>query len=86
MQPKRQFDAVVVGYGIGGLTAAALMACDQGKRVLVLEQHSEIGGQTHAFRRKGYSWDVGLHYVGDMAYGCLSWKVMDTLTGGEVRW
>jgi phytoene dehydrogenase-like protein/NAD(P)H-flavin reductase len=86
MAAHKHFDAVVIGSGIGGLTAAALMARYQRKRVLVLEQHFEIGGQTHAFRRKGYSWDVGLHYVGEMTPGSLTRNVMDAVTDGEVRW
>ena len=38
-------------------------------KVLVLEKHTERGGQTHTFRRDGASWDVGLHYVGEMQEG-----------------
>jgi hypothetical protein len=34
------------------------------KRVLVLERHYTAGGFTHSFRRPGYEWDVGVHYVG----------------------
>lgn len=86
MTVNRDFDVVVIGSGMGGLTAAALLARYRGRRVLVLERHFEIGGQTHAFRRKGYSWDVGLHYVGEMALGSLTRNVMDAVTGGAVNW
>jgi all-trans-retinol 13,14-reductase len=61
-----RWDAIVIGSGIGGLTAAVLLARHGGKRVLVLERHYEAGGFTHTFRRPGYEWDVGLHYVGEM--------------------
>ena len=57
------YDAIVIGSGTGGLSVASLLA-QEGKRVLVLEQHYLIGGYTHWFQRKGYTWDVGLHYVG----------------------
>jgi len=60
------YDAIVIGSGIGGMAAAGLLAGVAGKRVLVHEQHTEPGGQTHVFRRDGASWDVGLHYVGEM--------------------
>jgi len=63
------YDAIVIGSGIGSLTTAGLLAGVAKKRVLVLEKHSTPGGLTHAFRRQGASWDVGLHYVGDMAPG-----------------
>ena len=47
------WDAIVIGSGIGGLTAAALLSRQAGKRVLVLERHYTAGGFTHTFRRPG---------------------------------
>ena len=60
------WDAIVIGSGIGGLTAAVLLGVHAGKRVLVLERHYEAGGFTHTFHRPGYEWDVGLHYIGQI--------------------
>lgn len=51
-------DAIVIGSGVGGLTAAALLS-KAGKRVLVLEQHDQAGGCTHTFENKGFEFDVG---------------------------
>ncbi len=60
---ERKFDAIVIGSGIGGLAAAAALAkC--GRRVLVLERHSQLGGLTQTFSRQGYSFATGLHYIG----------------------
>ena len=57
------FDAIIIGSGIGGLGTAALLA-RHGMKALVLERHYVPGGLTHTFHRKGYEWDVGLHYLG----------------------
>ena len=37
-----KLDAIVIGSGIGGLTTAAIMS-GAGKKVLVLEQHDQVG-------------------------------------------
>jgi phytoene desaturase len=55
------YDAVVVGAGLGGLSAAAAFA-RQGFKVVVLEQHSVPGGYASAFTRPGgFTFDVSLH-------------------------
>lgn len=63
---RDRYDVIVVGAGIGGLTAAATLA-NRGKQVLVLDMHYEMGGCATVFHRKGkdYEFDVGLHYIGD---------------------
>ncbi len=54
------YDVIVVGAGGGGLSAAAMLA-KKGKRVLVIEQHSKIGGYMTNFRRGDYVFEVSLH-------------------------
>jgi all-trans-retinol 13,14-reductase len=65
MSKHKQWDAIVIGSGMGGMSCAAALA-KYGRRVLVLEQHYVAGGFTHTFTRKGYHWDVGVHCLGEM--------------------
>jgi phytoene dehydrogenase-like protein len=48
----------VLGSGLSGLTAAALLA-RRGHRVSVYEQHPEIGGVTSSIEKDGFRWDLG---------------------------
>jgi all-trans-retinol 13,14-reductase len=83
--PRRRWDAIVIGSGMGGMTAAAMLA-KQGKQVLVLEQHYVPGGFTHVFKRKGYTWDVGVHAVGEVTKHSMTGRLLDRLTDGRLEW
>ena len=86
--PDGAYDAVVIGSGIGGLGVAALLAGRAEKRVLVLERHAtKAGGFTHIFKRKGFEWDVGLHYVGGVHRpDSTIRRLFDEITGGRLDW
>src|SRR3954451_304466 len=64
------YDVVVIGGGIGGVTPAALLA-KEGKRVVVLEQARAAGGYLHAFRRGPYTWDPAVHVFAQGGDGAL---------------
>ncbi len=83
--PDGRFDDIVIGSGMGGMTAAALLA-KMGRRVLVLEQHYVPGGFTHTFKRPHYEWDVGVHAVGEVTEKSVTGRLLTQLTDGRLRW
>lgn len=60
---KNTYDTIIVGAGVGGLSAAICLA-REGQKVLVLEQHDVPGGWCHSFYLNGYRFTPGVHYVG----------------------
>jgi len=58
---QSRYDLVVIGSGLGGLTAANVLG-RAGFRVLVLEQHFNFGGLATWFKRRGgHVFDISLH-------------------------
>ena len=77
VRERDNWDAIVIGSGMGGMAAAAALSL-VGNKVLLLEKHHTLGGLTHSFSRDGFTWDVGVHYLsgvapGDHARGLLDW-------------
>jgi len=85
--PEGKYDAIVIGSGVGGLSVAALLARHAGRRVLILERHYMPGGFTHVFRRCGYEWDVGVHYIGGVgSRRSATRRLIDHVTDGSLEW
>jgi phytoene desaturase len=77
-----EYDVVVIGAGIGGLTCAAYLA-KKGKKVKVFEQHNTPGGCCTSFSRKGFRFDAGvLHLTGGKESGAFQ-RVLSALEIGE---
>ena len=57
---ENKYDAIVIGAGGGGLAAASKLALG-GMKVLVIEQHSKVGGYMGNFERGDYTFEISLH-------------------------
>ena len=55
---KNEYDIIVIGGGLGGLTCANRLAKSCGYKILLLEQHTQLGGLATWFTRKGHIFDV----------------------------
>ena len=75
-------DTIIIGSGIGGLTCAGLLT-KVGKKVLVLEQHYLAGGCTHNFEDKGFEFDTGVHYIGNITKRK---KILDLISYKPIEW
>ncbi|MGD1905523.1 MAG: C-3',4' desaturase CrtD [Leptolyngbyaceae cyanobacterium] len=70
---------VVVGGGIGGLTAAALLANQEGYEVTVFDQGHVPGGCASTFKRRGFTFDVGATQVAGLEPGGIHHQIFTAL-------
>jgi prolycopene isomerase len=63
----KDYEAVVVGAGLGGLSAAAFLA-RAGKKVLLLERHNVPGGYATTFTRGRFEFEVSLHELSGLGH------------------
>ncbi len=61
---ENTFDAVIIGSGLGGLTAAALLA-KNGRKVCVIERNHSVGGAASAFKKGSLTIEPALHQTAD---------------------
>lgn len=61
-EDNEQFDVIVIGAGISGLTAGALLS-KAGLKVVILEKHYVIGGYLQGFERNGFIFDTAIHWL-----------------------
>jgi all-trans-retinol 13,14-reductase len=70
------YDAIVIGSGAGGLSSALKLARSH-YSVMLLEAMPSFGGYLNPFHRKGYTFDIGLHYLGELGEEGRFWKLLD---------
>jgi len=61
---ENAYDHIVVGAGAAGLTAAAFLA-REGHKVLLIEKNRELGGLVNTFVRNGFHFDAGVRALED---------------------
>ncbi|MBE9114776.1 C-3',4' desaturase CrtD [Lusitaniella coriacea LEGE 07157] len=81
-QPHNSRRVIVIGAGIGGLTAGALLA-RRGYEVTIFEQAFVSGGCASTFKRRGFTFDVGATQVAGLEPGGIHKRIFDEL-GVEV--
>lgn len=72
------YDVIIIGAGLGGLTAGAKLA-KEGKRVLLLEQHDRPGGCATTFKRRDFTMEVGLHEMDGLHPADMKNRLFDDL-------
>jgi all-trans-retinol 13,14-reductase len=72
------YDVIIIGAGLGGLTAGAKLA-KEGMRVLLLEQHDRPGGCASTFTRRGFTMEVGLHEMDGLHPGDMKNRIFEDL-------
>jgi len=69
---------VVIGTGAGGLTASAFLA-REGFEVTALDRAAHVGGLLNSYSREGYSFDPGVHYLGQCGPGQAMDRILEAL-------
>jgi len=72
------YDIIIIGAGLGGLTAGAKLA-KEGKKVLLIEQHNRPGGCATTFKRKDFVFEVGLHEMDGLVNADMKIKIFREL-------
>lgn len=81
----KQYDAIVIGSGIGGLTAGILLA-NQGKKTLILEKRGQVGGRLTSYEHDGFKVDLGVHIISRSEKGPLGEIYSRIGAESKIKW
>ncbi len=78
------YDAIVIGSGMGGLACAASLAfCN--KKVLLLEQYDQVGGCLRCLSHEEWNWIRGFQYAGSILPDNKDFIILNYLTDNQVN-
>lgn len=82
MANDKSWDAIVIGSGIGGLTASALLA-KRGLKTLLFEKGAQPGGYAVSFRRGEYLFDATGAFIGGCSEGGEFYQILKEIGAHE---
>ena len=65
---------LVIGGGLGGLMTAIILQ-KNAYQVTIVEKNSRVGGLLQSFKRKSCNFDTGMHYIGSLDKGQITYKL-----------
>ncbi len=68
MEKNSLFDVIIIGAGMGGLTAGNILV-KKGYKVLIIEKNPKVGGYCVNFNRKDYRFDTNIHWINGCGEG-----------------
>jgi prolycopene isomerase len=78
MEKSETYDVIVIGAGMGGLTAAAFLA-KKGFKTLLLEKEDQVGGYVVSFKRQGFLFDATGAFVGGCHEGGEFFQILNEI-------
>jgi phytoene desaturase len=74
----KRYDVIVIGAGMGGLTAATLLA-RKGWKTLLVEKENQVGGYVVSFKRDGFTFDATGAFVGGCQEGGEFYRILEEM-------
>lgn len=81
----KQYDAIIIGTGIGGAAVGALLA-HAGWKILILDKNKTVGGRCTSYAYKGFTLDLGVHLFGVGDKGSLGDVLRATSAPEAIEW
>ena len=78
VKQQNEYDVIVIGSGVGGLSSASILA-KNGYKVLVLEQHDQVGGFCSSYMRNGFYCTVGVEDISGLWKFGATQRLLDIL-------